>query len=61
MKLGIALIVIFGVDALLSIGFLIAGYAIGFVGGIRLCFVDTVLILYGIKRIINARRKGITQ
>ena len=57
MKLGIALIVIFGADALLNIGFLLAGYAIGFAGGIRLCFIDLVLILYGVKRVINARRR----
>jgi len=57
MKLGIALIVIFGGDALLSIGFLLADYNIGYLGFIRLCCVDIVLILYGIKRIMNAKRK----
>ena len=60
MKLGIVLIVIFGSDALFSIGVLLVGYTIGYFGFIRLCFVIPVM-LYGISRIIKARRKEKTQ
>ena len=61
MKLGIALIVIFGADFLIGIGYWIAGYLPGYFVGIRICFVDTLVMLYGISRIVKAKRKGITQ
>jgi len=60
MKLGIALIVIGGGDILLSIALVIMGYVLGVMGAVRL-MVDVTLLVYGIGRVIKAKKRGATQ
>jgi len=61
MKLGIALIVIGGGDLLLSVLFLATGHYYpveATLMTIARFFIDILLLLYGIRRVIKARRKG---
>jgi len=60
MKLGIALIAIFGSFLAILIITTIAGFLWGS-SAFFWFFADLLLMLYGIRRVIKARRKGATQ
>jgi len=64
MKLGIALIVIGGGDILLSVLFLATGHYYPVEASLMTIarfFIDILLLLYGIGRVIKAKKKGATQ